>query len=238
MNAVVERPANLVPRPARSVPRVVAKHPADEAGLDRKLVAALDTAGARAEALRELRSELILRWFGDKRTLAVLGALREDDAESVAANLAIVLAQLGEPTLLIDANLRAPSLHSMFGASSLVGLTDLLRNRDVHDEAIVRVHAVDNLWLLPAGPAVSNPQELVSRTPFIYLMKTLPERFRAVIVATPPALPFADAQVIAARAEGCLLVTRRNRTRVADVVRIKQQLAASKTILLGGVIRE
>jgi protein-tyrosine kinase len=238
MNAVVERPANLVPRPVRSAARAVLQTGAGETGLDRKLVAALDGASARAEALRELRSELILRWFGDKRTLAVLGARAADDADSVAANLAIVMAQLGEPTLLIDANLRAPCLHALFGLQPAIGLTDLLRNRDVHDEAILRVQSIDNLWLLPAGPAVTNPQELVSRTPFIYLMKTLPERFRAVIVATPPALPYADAQVIAARAEGCLLVTRRHRTRVADVVRIKEQLAAGKTALLGGVVRE
>lgn len=237
MNAVVERSANLVPRAVRSPQRALAKA-AGDAVLDRKLVAALDAGGARAEALRELRSELILRWFGDKRTLAVLGARARDDADSVAANLAIVMAQLGEPTLLVDANLRAPCLHALFGLEAKVGLTDLLRNRDVHDEAIVPVRAIDNLWVLPAGPAADNPQELVSRTPFIYLMKTLPERFRAVVVATPPALAYADAQVIAARAEGCLLVTRRNRTRVAEVVRIKEQLAAGKTTLLGGVVRE
>lgn len=238
MNAVVERPANLVPRAVRSAQRAVVKNAAGEPALDRKLVAALDTNGARTEALRELRSELILRWFGDKRTLAVLAARADDDADTVAANLGIVLAQLGEPTLLIDANLRAPRLHSLFGVDPTVGLTDLLRNRDVHDEAIVPVQAVDNLWLLPAGPEVTNPQELVSRTPFIYLMKTLPERFRAIVVATPPALPYADAQVIAARAEGCLLVTRRHRTRVAEITRIQEQLAAAKAKLLGGVVRE
>lgn len=238
MNAVVERPANLVSRTVRSAARAIVTSVAAAPGLDRKLVAALDPAGARAEALRDLRSELILRWFGEKRTLAVLGPRASDEADVVAANLAIVMAQLGEPTLLIDANLRAPVVHSLFGLQPAVGLTDLLRNRDVHDEAIVRVQAIENLWLLPAGPAVENPQELVSRTPFIYLMKTLPERFRAVVVATPPAVPYADAQVIAARAEGCLLVTRRHRTRVADVARVKAQLVAGKTTLLGGVVRE
>jgi protein-tyrosine kinase len=238
MNAVVERPANIVPRTLRSGQRPVAQVTSTITTLDRALVAALEPAGARAEALRELRSELILRWFGETRTLAVLGATADDDADSVAANLAIVMAQLGEPTLLIDANLRAPRVHDLFGQSPAVGLSDLLNNCDVHDEAIVRVQAVENLWMLCAGAVPTNPQELVSRTPFIYLMKTLPERFRAVIVATPPALAYADAQVIAARAKGCLLVARRHRTRVADVLRIKQQLASGNAALLGGVVRE
>jgi Mrp family chromosome partitioning ATPase len=78
----------------------------------------------------------------------------------------------------------------------------------------------------------------VSRTPLIYLLKTLPDRFRAVIVATPPALAYADAQIIAARAHGCVLVTRRHRTSVADVMRVKSQLEPGQTVLLGGVIRE
>jgi Mrp family chromosome partitioning ATPase len=77
----------------------------------------------------------------------------------------------------------------------------------------------------------------VSRTPFIYLMKTLPDRFRAVIIATPPALDYADAQLIAARARGCVLVTRRHRTRIADVERVKSQLVPAHEELLGGVIR-
>jgi protein-tyrosine kinase len=70
------------------------------------------------------------------------------------------------------------------------------------------------------------------------LMKTRPEKFRAVIVATPPALEFADAQMIANRALGCLLVTRRHRTRIADIERVKEQLLAGRSELVGGVIRE
>lgn len=197
-----------------------------------------EAASVRAEALRELRSQLILRWFGECRTLAVLGARAHEGADTVAANLAIVMAQLGEPTLLIDANLRAPAQARLFGVAPAVGLSDLLQNRDVHDEAILPVAGIDHLHLLAAGPVPTNPQELVSRTPFIYLMKTLPERFRAVIIATPPAIEFADAQIIAARARGCLLVTRRHRTRLTDVERVKSQLAPGHAELLGGVIRK
>jgi protein-tyrosine kinase len=237
MNAAAERPVNVAQITARAAQRTTPHVASSASALHSTLVAALDPTGARAEAFRELRSQLILRWFGEHRTLAVIGAHADDDADTVAANLSIGMAQLGEPTLLIDANLRAPRQHELFGLKSAVGLCDLLRNRDVHDQAIQPVQAVDHLHVLCAGPTPSNPQELVSRTPFIYLMKTLPERFRAVIVATPPALAFADAQVIAARAQGCLLVTRRHRTRLADVARVQDQLAPGRVELVGGVIQ-
>jgi chain length determinant protein tyrosine kinase EpsG len=250
MNAVVaDRNAKLAPIPGASAPPAAApqqKLPARARGsassiaaMSLELVAAHDPFCARTEALRELRSELILRWFvGDARTLAVLGAHAADDSAVVAANLAIVMAQLGEQTLLIDANLREPRQHELFGLRPTAGLSDLLLHRDLHDEALMPIPAVENLHVLCAGPAQANPQELVSRTAFIYLMKTLPERFRAVIIATPPALAYADAQVIAARARGCLLVTRRHETRLADVQRIKAQLEPSGAVLVGGVMRE
>jgi len=232
MNAVVQDRPKIASLRRSANPRDAAKTPV----LSPELVVN-DTASARAEAMRELRSQLVLRWFGEYRTLAVLGARAHDGADTVAANLAIVMAQLGEPTLLIDANLRSPAQARLFGATQTAGLSDLLQNRDVYDEAIRPVAGVDHLHLLAAGPVPSNPQELVSRTPFIYLMKTLPDRFRAVIIATPPALDYADAQLIAARARGCVLVTRRHRTRIADVERVKSQLAPAHAELLGGVIR-
>jgi protein-tyrosine kinase len=202
------------------------------------LIAALDPADAENEPLRELRSQLILRWFGETRTLAVLGAHAADGAEVVAANLAIVLAQLDEPTLLIDANLRAPRQHELFGLTPHYGLVDLLLDRDVLEDAVLPAPGVDHLHVLCAGAVPPNPQELVSRAPFATLLETLSQRFRAIVVTTPPAALYADAQVIAARARGCLLVTRRHKTRVADIEHIKSQLAAGAAVLLGGVIRE
>jgi len=236
MNAAVEQSATLEPRPVERRARPRGTHPL--AALSPELVSAHFPASGPAESLRELRSQLLLRWFTEHRTLAVIGAHDEDGADVVAANIAIAMAQLGESTLLIDANLREPRQHQLFGLRPIVGLSALLQNRDVHVEAVQPVPAVAHLHVLCAGSLPTNPQELVSRTPLIYLLKTLPERFRAVIVATPPALAYADAQIIAARARGCVLVTRRHRTRVADVARVKSQLEPAQAVLLGAVIRE
>ncbi len=236
MNAAVEQPATLDTRPPERRARPRGTHPL--AALSPALVAAHSPASTSAESFRELRSQLLLRWFNEHRTLAVIGAHDEDGADVVAANIAIAMAQLGESTLLIDANLRDPRQHRLFGLRPIAGLSALLQNRDVHSEAVVSVPAVEHLHVICAGNLPTNPQELVSRTPLIYLLKTLPDRFRAVIVATPPALVYADAQIIAARARGCVLVTRRHRTRVADVARVKSQLEPAQAVLLGAVIRE
>jgi chain length determinant protein tyrosine kinase EpsG len=243
VNPLAERSNNISPL---TRPAVAASRPRDPGAinpvalteLSPALLAAHDPDGAYAESLRALRSELILRWFSDCRTLAVVGANRDDGAAGVAANLAIVMARLGEQTLLIDADLRTPTLHELFGFTPAAGLSDLLQNRDLHDEALLRVPAIENLHVMCAGAVPSNPQELVSRASFIYLMKTLPDRFRSIIIATPPALAFADAQVVAARAQGCVLVTRRHRTRIADVQLVKSRLETGRSTLLGAVIQE
>src|SRR5262249_53130452 len=128
--------------------------------------------------------------------------------------------------------------HQLFGLHPPAGLTDLLQTRDVRADASLPVPAVDSLHVLCAGAIPVNPQELLSRTPLIALLAALQERYHAVIVATPPALEYADAPVAAARARGCLLVARRHRTLVADVARVKSQLEPAKALLLGGVVCE
>ena len=195
--------------------------------------------GRLTEALRELRSQLILRWFKDGKTaLAVTGARSRDGCSVIAANLAIVLAQLGERTLLIDANFRKPRQQELFGLKPEAGLTDLLRGRDVYDEALTAVPALEHLRVLCAGVTPANPQELLSRASFIYVLKTMAEKYRAIVIDTPPALEFADAQIVAARAQGCLLITRRHRTRLADVEEVKARLQPAGAQLLGAVINE
>jgi protein-tyrosine kinase len=223
--AVRKRPMALVPPNATAV-------------LDRLLVAAHEPTSAATEALRELRSQLLLKWFDTRRTLAIVSTHSGQGCSVTAANLAIVFAQLGEPTLLIDANLRVPRQHELFGLKPTAGLSDLLRNRDVHDEAMMPIPCVENLRVVCAGVTPANPQELISRTPFIYLMKTLPDKFSVILIDTPPALAYADAQIIAARAQGCLLVTRRHRTRLGEVQYLQERLAATGSQLLGAVIND
>jgi len=193
----------------------------------------------QTEALRELRSQLILRWFKEgKTTLAVTGSRSGDGCSVIAANLAIVLAQLGERTLLIDANFRNPKQHELFALRPEAGLTDLLRGRDVYDEALTAVPSLEHLRVLCAGAVPANPQELLSRASFIYVLKKMAEKYRSIVIDTPPALAYADAQIVSARAQGCLLVTARHRTKLADVEEVKRRLEPTGAQLLGSVISD
>ena len=203
------------------------------------LVGLQEPQGRHTEALRELRSQLILRWFKDGRTaLAVTGGRGGDGCSTIAANLAIVLAQLGERTLLIDANFRNPRQHELFSLRPEAGLADLLRGRDVYDEALTAVPSLEHLRVLCAGAVPANPQELLSRASF-YLCaeddggEVSLDRHRYACGAG-----FADAQIVSARAQGCLLVTKRHRTRLADVEEVKRRLEPTGAQLLGAVINE
>jgi chain length determinant protein tyrosine kinase EpsG len=206
--------------------------------LNPTLIAYHQPACPHAESLRELRSQLLLRWFNaDQTSVAILSAHRRAGCSTLAANLAISFAQLGEPTLLVDANLRAPIQHELFGLSPDAGLSDVLRGRATQADACIPVPAAGNLQILCAGTAAPNPQELVSQAAFTHLIQSaLPERFRKIIVDTPCAVAFADAQIIATRARGCLLVARRHRTLLREVERIKSRLAPADAVLLGAVI--
>ncbi len=208
-----------------------------ESTLSPELISAYQPASARAEELRTLRSELGLRWFGrGNRALAILAARPGDGSAVLAANLAVTFAQLGERTLLIDANLRAPSQQALFGLKSDVGLVDFIKGPENLSSAAVKVPGFNCLSVMFAGALPPNPQELLGHVSFAYLMETATAQFSVVIVDTPPMLQCADARLIAARAGGAVLATKRHATRLAEVVRIKALLAAAGVSLLGAVI--
>jgi chain length determinant protein tyrosine kinase EpsG len=208
-----------------------------ESTLSPELIAAYQPAGARAEELRTLRSELGIRWFGKgNRALAVVEARPGDGGAILAANLAVAFAQLGERTLLIDANLRAPSQQELFGLKYDIGLAEFIKGRENLDSATVKVPGFSCLSVIFSGALPPNPQELLGHVSFAYLMETATAKFGVVIVDTPPMAQCADAQLVAARTGGAVLATRRHATRLPDVVRIKSLLEDAGVNLLGAVV--
>lgn len=208
-----------------------------ESALSPTLLAAYQPFGQYAEALRTLRSQLLMRWMSEHDcALAVCSARTGEGCSTLAANLAIVFSQLGERTLLIDANLRQPVQHHLFGLGECDGLTDLIKGCCHIDKALRRIAQFDCLNVLTAGTPPPNPQELLSRLPFAQLLDELAGRYDVIIIDTPPLLEFADGQIIAARARGCLLGTRRDSTRLIDIARMKAQLDPNLTHVLGTVI--
>jgi protein-tyrosine kinase len=208
-----------------------------ESLLDTTLIAAYQPFSAAAESLRELRSQLLLRWSEEqRRSLAIISPRKRSGCSRLAANLAIVFAQLGERTLLIDANLRRPSQQALFGAPPGAGLSNFLAGRSELADVLRPVAPFENLHVVFAGTQPPNPQELVSRVTFRYLLEAAPKNFDVVIIDTPPILEFADAQIIAAAAGGCLLSARRHVTRLADIERAGAKFAPTPALLLGTAI--
>ncbi len=212
--------------------------PKGQANLSPRLVAAYEPFSPQVESLRAIRSQLMLRWFArGHRALAVLGADPDDGAALFAANLAVVFSQLGEQTLLVDANLRAPRQHDVFGLRARQGLSDLLAGRADLD-VVLRLGGFVDLSVLPAGTLPPNPQELLSRDTFRTLDASLASRYDVVVYDLAPFGAGADALAVAARAGGVLLAVRKDHTRVAQLARMSEQLAEAGAEVVGAVVME
>jgi chain length determinant protein tyrosine kinase EpsG len=211
-----------------------------ESRVSESLVAAYDPASPQVEALRALRSELMLHWFGDdaaRKSLAVVSEARGEGRSYIAASLAVVLAQLGGRTLLIDADLRNPSQHRLFGLDNRVGFSGLLSGR-AGAEAVQRVPGLDSLSVLPSGATPPNPQELLARPSLGVLLEQISAHLDFIVFDTPPAAESADAQTVAVRARAALFVARKNHSRLWRLQAIAQSVARAHTTVLGAVLND
>ncbi|MGV3653786.1 MAG: chain length determinant protein tyrosine kinase EpsG [Noviherbaspirillum sp.] len=210
--------------------------PPQEQGFSPDLLAAYDPFSPQVEMLRAIRSELALRWFASGAPALVVGsANRREGASFLAANLAVVFSQLGERTLLIDANLRRPRQQQIFGIGSRLGLSDILVGR-AHLETICKLDTLGDLSVLPAGTVPPNPQELLSRPAFGELTEALGGRFEKIIVDVPAFSEGADGLTVANRLGGMLLVARANHTGTADLEFVRGRLAGTGAALVGSVL--
>jgi chain length determinant protein tyrosine kinase EpsG len=214
--------------------------PAGDNSLNYQLVAAYKPFSPVVEKLRALRSQLMLRWFDtDARlnSLAIMSPGIGEGRSFIAANLAVVFSQLGKRTLLIDANLRAPRQHELFKLGNNAGLSSMLAGR-IGIEAIARVPSLLGLSVLPAGAVPPNPQELLGRTGFPELLQSVVRDFDVVIIDTPAAHEYAEAQIIAARASAALIVARKDRTSVPQTIELVHSLQQTGTTAVGSVLNE
>lgn len=214
--------------------------PEQEQQFDPELVAAADPFGDDAETFRDLRSRLMTEMSAlDKfaRAIAVLSADVGDGKTYFAANLAITFSQLGGKTLLVDADMRTPRLHRLFGLDDGPGLSSVLSGR-CETQVVQRVRGLPSLHLLPAGVLPPNPLELVQRPAFGLLMRELLTKFDHVIVDTPAASHGADARVIAGMCGAALLLGRRRATRMRSLQRLLQDVAKTGTCVTGVMVNE
>lgn len=206
-----------------------------------ELVAAYEPFSPQVEAMRMLRSQLMLRWFtgeAGQNMLSVCSAGRGEGRSHLAANLAVIFSQLGERTLLIDADMRNPRQHTLFNADNKLGLSSILAGRGVAAESIQRIPDFVSLALLSAGPVPPNPQELLGQAGFAQLLEAVAAKFDVVIVDTPPAAEYADTQTIAARTKAALIVARKHTSSLAATQQMAERLGQVGVNLVGSVITE
>ena len=216
------------------------KVPGDARTLSDELVAAYQPFSPRVEQLRAIRSQLMLRWFDraeDRQVLTIIGADRGEGRSYLAANLAIVFSQLGERTLLVDADMREPRQHFLFYLENQIGFSTLLAGRS-REEAIVRIPDLAGLSVLPAGPTPPNPLELLNRLNFDEFMIQAKNAYDVIIVDTPAMSTGEDAAMIAVRTGAALALARSGTTEVAAFSDMVRGLMDAGVAIVGSVLNE
>jgi protein-tyrosine kinase len=236
------RPVPAPVPPAVADSRLMAEaatEPAAEPGPE--LRALFNPFGAGAEQFRALRCQIGLRMgapvAGHAQVLAVVGTERGEGRSYVAANLAVSMAQRGGRVLLVDADLRRPRLHRLFGLRAADGLGSMLDGRADY-RSVRTVASLPALHLLPAGAPPAHPLELVERPEFALVMRQLRLRFTHIVLDTPAASEGPDAVVVAANADAALLVAQRHHSRLKALHRLQKSLHLCGTPIIGAVFNQ
>jgi receptor protein-tyrosine kinase len=196
-----------------------------------------------SENMRAVRSQLMLRWFNkmpERKVMAVVSPGKQDGRTFVASNLAVVFAQQGQRTLVIDADLRSDpdkGQQALFKTGRSFGLSGILANRAGLESAQL-VPGLPNLAILSAGAKPPNPQELLGRLAFSNLLEAACTQFDVIIVDTPASTEYADAEIIASRAGVALVVGRKNKTLVPAITHLSHRLQGGGISVIGSVLND
>jgi len=211
-----------------------------------ELLSAYETNHPTVEVLRGVRERLSQAWLdvgstgnpaGDKprsggNAVAIVSVERGDGRSFIAANLAITFAQYGRRTLLIDANLRRPRQHQLFHVDDRLGLSTILAGRS-GTESVAHIEAMRDLYVMPAGPIPPNPQDLLARPEFSWLLFNAGERFEVVLIDTPAWSEGPDAETVCRRVGAAALVVRANQTSARAAQDFVATLRAAQTQVIG-----
>lgn len=185
-----------------------------------------------SEAYRTLRTNLSFYSLDNPlRSLVMTTPAADNEKSAAVANLAVTLAQGGRRTVLVDCDLRRPSLHTFFGLNNDTGLTSMILNDE--KTAPLQATSVENLWLLASGPKPPNPADLLGSKKLDQLIETLTENYDFILFDAPPVVAVTDAAVLGGKVDGVLLVVNAGRTRRDHAERAKEMLEQAKVRLIG-----
>ena len=198
------------------------------------LVTLSDPRSPVAEAYRTLRTNIEFSSLDRSlRTLLVTSPSPDEGKSTTLANLAVTMAQSEKKTILVDADLRRPSLHALFGVGNEAGLTTMFVDSKSMQAPPLHDVGVTNLLLLPSGPLPPNPAELLGSKRMDSVLAALQERADIVLFDAPPVIAVTDAVVLGTRLDGVLLVIGAGRTKREHARRAKELLDKVKVRVIG-----
>ena len=207
--------------------------------VERDLQSHLHPTSSSAEGFRTLRAAIsLIRNSERMKVIAVTSTIPSEGKSLVASNLAIVTAQTGLRTVLVDSDLRRPSVHKAFQLQSLTGLTSYLTERVSSIADITHSSVVANLDIICCGSTPSNPSELISSRRMVQFLEELSKRYDRIILDCPPVSAVADPLVVGAMADGIVFVTKFNKIRKGHAVRSIQRIQDSGINIIGLVLND
>lgn len=206
------------------------------ADFKRKLIVKYDPRSPISEQYRTIRTNIQFSTVdSDIRTLMITSSGPGEGKSTTAANLATVFAQQGKRVLLVDADMRKPTVHYTFSLTNNYGLTSVLTKQIDLIDAAIEVDT-SNLFILPCGPIPPNPAELISSRAMDEFFTIAQHDFDLVIFDSPPVLVVTDSQLLANKCDGVVLVVSSGFTERESAIKAKEQLIAAQGKVLGVVL--
>lgn len=201
------------------------------------LITAAHPKASISEAYRVLRTNVEFAVLGNSsKALLVTSSSPQEGKTTTLGNLGVAVAQSGKRTLLVDTDLRRPTLHKLFGLTNRQGLTNLLLMENPSIDGAAQATSVPGLFILTAGPQPPNPAELLASRKMDTIIEAAQRGFDAVLFDSPPVLAVADASILAAKLREVVMIVDTGRTRSEVAQRAKQTLENSGAKVLGVVL--
>ncbi len=189
-----------------------------------------------SEAYRALRTNIQFSSIDEElRVIMVTSAGPGEGKSTTLINLAVAYAQTDKKVLIIDGDLRKPTMHHTLRVSNRWGLTNLLTNQLTIRE-VLQDTFIPNLQIITSGPIPPNPSEILASKKMISTIEELKQRFDVILIDAPPAIAVTDSQIIASRTDGVILVVNSDKTKREAVLKAKQNLDNVRARILGVVL--
>lgn len=201
------------------------------------LITYTDSKSLNAEQFRTIRTNIEFAQLDNQmKSILVSSSIPAEGKSTIASNLAYVIAQTERKVLIVDADLRKPTVHRTFKLNNEQGLTTLLANSELKFNQVVQHSRELNLYFLPSGPIPPNPSEILGSGRMTRLMQELNQYFDIVIYDAPPITAVTDPQILATKVDGVVLVVRQGYTRKEEVKKAKEALDNVNANILGYVM--